>query len=320
MKLKNWLGFALLSISCLAHAAPQQALIDLSQDFVQFYDASASLPSKDRVAQFKQLIAPKMADYYGIARWNGKRTQAQQDEIIADAIQTFPEIRQNYLSKAQQFKADYNKNITSFTQHFPDFTMDVPVYLLHSLGEMDGGTRSFGNQLVLMFGVDGMVRYHADSKDESAFFHHELFHVYHRQFFQQCEVVWCPLWNEGLAVYASSLLNPSAGPVELLLDSPKGMSRRTNAVLSKALEQLQTQLLSTRYEDYVELMQMGPESSDLPKRRGYLLSYYIAREIGKTHSIDQLARMPGEQVLPLMQKALASLIEQAKQGKLALLQ
>jgi hypothetical protein len=51
--------------------------------------------------------------------------------------------------------------------------------------------------MALVFGADVMVSAH-DYGDEEPFLHHQLFHVYHQQFFPECDQVWCGLWTEGL--------------------------------------------------------------------------------------------------------------------------
>ena len=52
---------------------------------------------------------------------------------------------------------------------------------------MDGGTREFGDQFFLIFGVDSIAKYHKllNYDQKAPFLHHELFHVYHRQFYKE---------------------------------------------------------------------------------------------------------------------------------------
>jgi hypothetical protein len=68
---------------------------------------------------------------------------------------------------------------------FPDFTPEVSTYFSYVLGEMDGGVRVLNGRTYLIFGADNMTRLHGNG-DEAAFFHHELFHIYHAAQMPDC--------------------------------------------------------------------------------------------------------------------------------------
>ena len=81
----------------------------------------------------------------------------------------------------------------------------------------------------MILGIDIMVRVHSWA-NEIPFVQHELFHIYHHQLYHPItnppyheDAIYNSLWIEGLATYISSLLNPSASPAELLLDTPPGL-------------------------------------------------------------------------------------------------
>jgi hypothetical protein len=101
-----------------------------------------------------------------------------------------------------------------------------------------------------------MVRYHGKG-NESAFFHHELFHTYHEPVLEACEgddaPIWVSLWTEGLATYVSKAMNPQANDVELLLDFPSGMAERTRKVLPASFAHLEKVLDKTDRSIYVGL-------------------------------------------------------------------
>lgn len=269
-------------------------VISLAQDFVNFWDASQSLPMEQRVSTFKRDLATRFPEFYADARYPDPERRQAHDKHIARAIQEFPEIREGYLSKARDFQNALTGNILSFKKSFPDFQMTLPIYLLHSLGEMDGGTRDLNQEIYFIFGVDGMLRYHQTNND-SAFFHHELFHIYHLQAMRDCPQpgLWGNLWTEGLAVYVSQVLNPSASPDELLLDFPTGSYAATVAKLPESFAHLETKILESENEQlYAALFTAaGKDDSGLPARRGYYLGYLVARELGKTHSLTELAKM-----------------------------
>lgn len=277
------------TMSTFAHAA-DPVVHNVSMGFVEFWDAARDKPKAEQLAQFKARVAPGFPGFYDIARFNGSVTQEKQDAKIQRAIDDFPAIREGYLVKARNFETELPKNIASFKATFPDFVPNHEIYVVHSLGEMDGGIRQIGGKDYLIFGIDGMVKYHGAGSD-NPFFHHELFHTYHSAMSECDEANWVSLWREGLAVYVSKVLNPDADNDQLLLDIPDHMADRTAAVLPAALEQLEQVLDNKDSDSYSGLFLRAGDKSGLPARRGYYLGYLVAQEAGKTQSVQALAKL-----------------------------
>lgn len=266
---------------------------DLARAFDDFWQRTQQQGEAERIAAFKREIVPLFPDFYGIERYQGRRTQAQQDAVIGKALASYAAIRSDYLQKARQFERDLPRYSASFLAAFPDYRQRQPIYFLHSFYEMDGGTRELNGHAYLIFGIDGMVRYHG-AMDEGAFFHHELFHTYHGAALDACDsdTVWVRLWSEGLATYVSHVLNPGADEKALLLDMPEGLARRTRQVLPAALAQLESVVDSTASSDAAGLFSIGGgDSTGLPARRGYYLGYLVAQEAARTRSLQQLAKL-----------------------------
>ena len=280
-------GFCLSSVA----APPTLPVTNLAGDFVQFWDATRDVPSADRVAQFKQVVGARFPDFYGIARYRGARTQTDQDAAIGRALDRFGPQRAAYLATVAAFDADLPRYTASFQATFPDF-WPIPMYFLHSLGEMDGGTRDFPGGSVLIFGADMMARLHSN-EDVGPLFHHELFHVYHRLASTTCPQpgMWQPLWAEGLAVYVSKALNPQATESEMLLDFPAGTLAVTKARLPASWIQLAAVLDDGDEALYDPLFSTGKDATGLAPRRGYYLGYLVARELGKTRDLHALAAL-----------------------------
>ncbi len=287
---------------------------NIAGDFLTFWDATQGKPMAERVAIFKRDVASKFPGFYGIERFGGKATWAFRDGTIETSINAFGPIRDAYAAKVASIDKELPRNTEVFMKAFPDFHPDTPVWILHSLGEMDGGTREIDGKPVLVFGVDGMLKYHnANVRDESAFFHHELFHIYHGPRFGPCAETWCSLWREGLAVYVSSKLDPNANEDELLLTLPDNMAAATRAKLLPSLLAMKAVLMTKDQASYADLFQFGgPKVSDLPQRRGYYLGFLIAQELGQTYDLHTLANMPAAQAHPLVAKAVDQLIARAK--------
>jgi hypothetical protein len=287
---------------------PVAIAVNSAGAFATLFDETASLPEAERVAAFRNDLVQRFPAFYGPQRYDTPEAQAQLDQRIARAIAGFPAIREAYLAKAEGFEAQLAANIKTFRAAFPDFAATTPIALVHSLGEMDGGTRGLDGQTWLVFGVDGMVAYHPYA-NEAAFFHHELFHTYHQTVSPpgDCADVACALWTEGLAVYVARQMNPGASDAELLLTLPKNLVPDTRANLPAAFAQLGSVLSSTDSAAQSALFSFGNDGSGLPMRRGYYLGLLVAEELAKTHSLDQLVRLPMDEVRPLIASAVERL-------------
>ena len=277
-------------------------------EFTRFFDETIDLPMAQRVAAFHRRVAMQFPTFYDPHRAGMADGAADMDARIAAAISRFPAIRARYVRKVSGFEAALARNLASFRRAFPDFVPSTPIALVHSLGEMDGGTRVLraanGRPVVwLIFGADVMAEVH-DFGDESAFFHHELFHTYHHAA-DGCAKVICALWQEGLAVYVASTLHPKAGLPELLLSVPTGMVAATDAKRRESFAQLAGVLDSSDGTAMGALFMSGDDHSGLPARRGYYLGLLLARELGRSRSLSELASMPMHQVERLLREAIA---------------
>lgn len=286
--------------------AAETSVLNLADDFVTFWDGTVDLSTEERVAIFKRDVASQFPAFYSIERHGDLFTQEEYDARIAKQIESFGDYRGRYIEKVEQFDADLERNNASFREAFPDFQFVTPISLLHSLGEFNGATRELDGVEHLLFGADLLARIHYWS-DDSAFFHHELFHTYQGQYFSDCDEIWCALWTEGLAVYVSAQLNPEAGDPELLLEIPDDMGETTRVRLGEALAHLETVLTSTDEDVYSALFNFKQDETGLPRRRGYLLGYVVAEEVGRGRSLEELAKLSNEEARPLIFDAVGAL-------------
>lgn len=310
LSLMSSMTYAAEAVAATPAVAPH--VRDLAPLFVTFWDANRDKPVAEQLAAFQRDVASAYPAFYDIERYAGEVTQAEYDAKILKAIQTFPAIRAAYVKTSSEFGAALPRYLASFKTAFPDFQLQDDVVVLHSLGEMDGGTRGFGGKLVLIFGIDGMVRYHAPGSDPAAFFHHELFHVYHHASMAACShdlSVWSQLWREGLAVYVAKTLDPAATDDELELDFPPGSAATFRQTAVAGMAQLETVLDAADHTHYDALFASrgADDGSGLPRRRGYYLGYLVAREAGKSRSLQQLAKLDCEQAHALVRETVHAL-------------
>lgn len=301
------IAIALVSIGAGAAAAQDRPyeFIDLTVPFVQAYDQTEGQPMPLRIKAFKTEVAERFPEFYDRER-NPGTSQQDYDARIGRAIEGFAPLRESFTSKATSFVALLDPAYVSFSRAFPDMGQVGRVYLVHSLGEMDGGTREFGGENVLIFGADVMGRAHPYA-DEAPFFHHELFHIYHARRFGGCAEMWCNLWAEGLATYVAKALNPEATNEQLLLTVPEEIPAPVDANMHEAVCAVQARLHSTSNSDRNALFSFARLNERLPPRFGYYIGYLVARDAARQHSIQELARMDQETARPVIEASLARL-------------
>jgi hypothetical protein len=297
-------------LACMAGFAQAQQpapyeLVDLATPYTAFWDETQKLPTAERVAAFKARFDKLLPGYYSIERvtWT---TAEKYDARIARSFERFPGIRDRFTAATADFSKLLAPAHQSFTRTFPDLKPIGPIYLINSLNEFDGGTREWGGKARLMFGIDVMVQVH-DYPDETPFFHHELFHVYHQQFFTGCEEVWCALWAEGLATLVAHRLNPDATDAQLLLTSPKPLRPEVEKDRRAAVCAVASRLDSKDADDLGGLFSSGPEVQGLPPRFGYYVGYLVAEEAAKSQSLSQLAHLENKVVREVVNESLARL-------------
>ncbi|WP_156885611.1 hypothetical protein [Massilia niastensis] len=297
----NTAGIASLLLSAAlatapAHALDQAAMAqaqgqvhDLASQFVKVWDRNAATSPADFVKDFKATIGARFPAFYGIERYEGRKTQAQRDAEIAAAYTEFPALRDAYIAKVETFARELPAHVKSFKAAFPDYPQASDIWFVHSLGEMDGGKRRLDGRLVFIFGADLMTKVHGKGH-VAPFFHHELFHDYQ---VLECkeEKMWMSLWREGMAGYVAKALNPSATEAELGFDLPANMARDTDAQMPRALEHLQANLDSNDQEVYSGLFLRRGDKTGMPARRGYYLGYLVAQEAAKRYDLQTLARL-----------------------------
>jgi hypothetical protein len=282
-------------------------LVDLASSYASFWDESQDMPAAERVAAFKARFETLLPRFFSAERV-GWMTNEQYDAAIVQSFDRFPAIRDHVATITADFAKLLAPAHESFARAFPDLRPIGPVYIVHSLGEFDGGTRTVSGESRLVFGADVMAQVHGFS-DERPFFHHELFHVYHAQFFTDCEEMWCAVWSEGLAVLAAQRLNPRATDAELLLSSPRPIRPEVERNQNAAVCAVASRLTSTDGADYAGLFSNGPPIAKLPPRVGYYVGYLVATEAARNRSITQLAHLDNEAARDLLTVTFARLAD-----------
>lgn len=275
------------------HDARAGEFVDLTPAFLALAHKTNALPDSDRVKAFHARFDSLVPGYYD----DQGDYQAKFDVSIARALRELPTNRHKFEATARDFRRAFTRAQTKFRKILPDYRLDIPVYLLHSIGTQDGGTRDSGGRVAMYFGADVIAEIH-DSTTIEPFLTHELFHIYHRRFFSDCGKVWCSLWIEGLAVYATSSLNAGATDRQLLLTSPQPIRPGVEPRLKEAMCYLKLRL--DRDQGLGEFFYGNPNNGPFPPRFGYFLGFQLAQKTAAGRTPAQLARLKQSQVRKLI--------------------
>lgn len=299
-----------VAMAFLLMGAAPPPLIDLTGAWIRLHADVKDQPADVQVARFKRDLAPLAPRFYDPAR-SGIPPEYY-DRKVVEALKRFPEIESAFVVRAAAVARQLADAQADFRRNFPDMGAMPPTYLLHSLGEMDGGTRQLGGKTALVFGADLIARVHAADANERPFFQHELFHVYHEAIMKDCDAMWCSLWEEGLATYVAAKLNPGAKPGELLLDGATLDRIKADAAAACAVRKL---AFSTQDEDYRRLFNGGANLPGQPDRLGYYVGYLVVQKVGEGRSLRELAAMPVPVARQYVTAALADLAPDCTTGQ-----
>lgn len=299
------------SIGCSStpgHKTHQQPKVhNLGPAFIEFWNSVKNKSPDEQVIALKKDFFPMFPEFYQYKIDNWEKHGGNPDKAIKQELAEFPKIEKEFSKKTQQITKDLNSTMESFIGALPDFNSDIEVFITHSFGDMDGGTRNIDNKVYFILGIDGMVKYHKGMTSETPFFHHELFHVYHGQFLAEEQIVWLALWVEGLATYASKKLNPEATYKDMLLDMPHGMINKINSDLLFHWNDLESKLESRKDTDFTHYFLMNSKHKRIVVRSGYYLGYLIAKEIGQEKDLSEMAKMSRDEILPTIRKTIKKL-------------
>jgi hypothetical protein len=215
-------------------------------------------------------------------------------------------------------EADLADAAVQFRKTFPDFVAKRPVALVCSLGAFDGGTRKVEGASMLLFGPDVIAAIRPRGFNLRPFLEHELFHVHQENLHPDApENVAESLWEEGLATYVSDALNPGATNDELSV--PSALIAETTPRLPELSRRLLAHLDDPADGPVYKQFFYGSTEKGLevPPRSGYVIGWQIARDLGKSRSLAQLAQMAPAQSRVEIERALHTLAASGDAGSSA---
>jgi hypothetical protein len=244
-------------------------------------------------------------------RFAGSSANKDRESIVAEYLRDVAP----YITRMRELSASIHRDFGTYAQDFmvtfPDYAPRSAVYFTVSLFSFDGATREIEGRTALLFGIDGIARFHGKDANLQVLFDHELFHQYHDQIAHELTVdgapLWMPLWEEGLATYVSRQMNPGSTEAQALLSDTLGeLSKPMLATLSR---ELFSNFNSTDRREYAAFFFGSNGRPDLPARCGYYVGYRVARQLAASHSLRELASLRG----PELEKSVRTALERFAQ-------
>lgn len=213
----------------------------------------------------------------------------------------------------RRFAGAYAGNVGRFRSALADFDGRAsPVTLLPSLMHFDAHLEPDGARLPLFFGPDAIVHYHGADADLDVLFSHELFHCYQGQrnpamCLDPEAPLYVSLWMEGTATWASEHLNPDASPRHVLLDDAL-LARAAPSQLRAAAQAMLSTLDARDQATQALFFDSGHHGAGWPPRAGYAVGLQVARDLGATMSLPQMAALPAQRVRETLAQALGRFV------------
>jgi len=296
-----------------AAAAASCRVIDATADFWPLVERSAGLSPAGQAAAFRATVMSKFPELYT----RGVLGTADSAQLEKEAVATLAVARRNGLHATQTEQTlvrEIPSYIARFSKTFPDFRCDFPIYLMISLGHMDGAGRMVGATPALVFGVEMIDRIETPAQ-MPVFFAHELFHRYNYRVAGfsddpgDRQAIWRTLWAEGLATYVSAALYPD-NPLSDSMLFPPDLAERAAPQIAQLARTLRDND-APNPSLYAEYFETGRTKSGIPPRAGYYVGYRVAALAAREHSLYQLAHLHG----PALHRDINRWLDQLVNGK-----
>ncbi|MBG9386533.1 hypothetical protein [Caenimonas aquaedulcis] len=304
---------AALAVSPALAAEPAYRVINLMPDYWAFFDQAMAQGLNDagQAALFEKMVIARHPAVY-----TPRVLSIDESKPFSEQVATrYARIRAMNSGQTELMRRlsdsigkDMRRYETRFREVFPDLAYDGDIYFLYSLGAFDGVVRPVNGKPALLFGIDMIAFVYGTDADPQPFFHHELFHLYHRQSRGMGRgaggKLVSPLWAEGLAVYVARTLNPQAGEVSIF-GLPRGMPERAHGLAPQLARDILGRLDSTSRVDYERFFVAGrTRIPDVPVRSGYFIGYLVAAKLAKKYPLLELAHMRLPDLRPEIEAAL----------------
>jgi hypothetical protein len=294
------------------------AAIDATPAFWKFWDAAEGKPDIERVQLFNDIVVAAHPELFGSDVLNkaalaGISSNEHAASIASAYLRAVVPYIPRMRSISQSIRDSFDTYASEFKATFPDFAPKSPVYFTVSLFSFDGATRSVGGKTALLFGIDGIARYHGEGESLKVLFDHELFHQYHEQIIpddgDDNTPLWMSLWEEGLATFVSQQMNSGSTEAQIFMSDK--LADLTKPMLPALARELLENFDSLDRNEYAAFFYSANGRPDIPGRCGYVVGYRIAQYLSAGRSLQRLALLKGPELKAAVKQALEKMADQS---------
>jgi hypothetical protein len=283
----------------------------------QFLKDDANAPPGSSVERFRTMVIdPQREVFRSVA------AQRLGDKSLESMIRVLKRQSDQLERVDAEFPERFDKAWRGFAEHAPDLKAGALVFLLPAPRSAVGGSvRPLGEKDAVILGSEEIALAMKSKTGFDVLVQHELTHLYHQQvnpeMRQMVAEVYMPpfaegraklyqvMWLEGLAVYTSKLLNPTAPDREVLVSD--SLATAVKARWPRLGAELRKHLDSTKKAD-IDAFHFTPDRArSIPPRTGYYVGMLVARQLAKKYTFPQLARLAGPQLRTEIEQALLEL-------------
>jgi predicted Zn-dependent protease DUF2268 len=305
------------AVACVSSSQQRSyRVINAMPAFWTFWYEARAFPMPRQVLMFEQQVVRAYPQIY-TAEVLGFEPEKPFHEALAERYPKYLAWVAAEFPAMQRLTRDVERRMgafeSRFRQEFPDFDYRGDIYFMNSLAAFDGAVRWVNGRRTLLFGIDTIAAIHGSSAQIEPLFDHELFHLYHRQFFHiltprnEHEPLWAAMWAEGLATYVSKRMNPQATDRQIF-GLPENTPSRAAADLPRIARELLRDLDSTSRDEYRKFFLGSELYADPPQRSGYYIGYLVVQRLGSERRLQDLAKMQPEEVRRVVERVLLGMV------------
>lgn len=280
-------------------------VVDLLPDFLAYHRLFREESPEAREAGWIDLLEGRHGPFFRDVLYRGRQgedreriARACREKFWGEIAPRLPEIERAAAGLTERV----HRVVADFRGHFPDFRADTDFYLTLSFGFRGKVTEVEGRRVLAL----GLELISPDGPQLPLTIAHELTHLHHFRFFRPGGGLYRDLWAEGLATYGSAVVVPGHRASVVLGFPPEKMDR-----CEELLPELAADFLAHMGESDHRLRRIyfGAEDNDtkVPPEAGYYLGLRIVERLVAERPLDELLRLKGEEVYPLVARCLTAI-------------
>jgi len=280
-------------------------IINVADDFVAYYKKCLDADDETRAKQWDKMLESKHQDFFDYAIYRNKKGEDRENFKKARIAEFWNDIapKMEKIAKLNKNAEAEIKNVLGeFKKYFADFDPARNYYITIAF--------SFKGKVVDVAGKDvfaiGLESFGDDILQFKITVAHELFHLYHFQFFTTSGAIYRKVWAEGMATYASAVIVPGYKDSKYLGFSVEKMNK-CYELLPKMAAELRKNM--GERDEKLERIYLGAENNDteIPPEAGYYVGLQIVASLAKKTPIDELAKLKSDKVYALFETELKKL-------------